>query len=292
MQNLTPEGIQAIRDLSNRYRVSEEAVKSMFQAVINGGGTMAQFNHPEFGGGGQWMQGGMTMIGDMFNQSLKFTVEGLCCELSNLLSNQSMQYTSNQSQSQNGGSQQQQGYGNVTGNMSVNNPVSLFVQNSSQNWWPDVLGQANSTGGQNNVRYAYFENKRRVAIEINNQVTVYDTLDHQIGGFSQQQGVGGSITLTSQYGTVNIAELPIVTFDLDKTNKNQDVMKSEQVQVDQNFIPQPNNNYISNEKTLVNKTSEKMDIIATIERLAELMGKGFITAEEFATKKTELLAKL
>jgi hypothetical protein len=48
--------------------------------VAAGGGTLAQFNcnHPELGGNGQWMSGGMTMVGDMFNYGLKATVSGLC----------------------------------------------------------------------------------------------------------------------------------------------------------------------------------------------------------------------
>jgi hypothetical protein len=37
----------------------------MMFAVLNGNGGMAQFSHGEFGGSGQWMRGGMTMIGDM-----------------------------------------------------------------------------------------------------------------------------------------------------------------------------------------------------------------------------------
>jgi hypothetical protein len=37
------------------------------------------------------------------------------------------------------------------------------------------------------------------------------TLDHQIGGFSQQQGSGGSILFTSQFGTVNLSSLPVVS---------------------------------------------------------------------------------
>jgi hypothetical protein len=41
-------------------------------------------------------------------------------------------------------------------------------------------------------------------------VWVYDTLDHQIGGFSQQQGMGSGITFTSQYGTVDLGSLPVV----------------------------------------------------------------------------------
>ena len=46
---------------------------------------MAQFTHPELGGSGQWMQGGMTMVGDMFNNALKAQVDGLCAELSRFL---------------------------------------------------------------------------------------------------------------------------------------------------------------------------------------------------------------
>jgi hypothetical protein len=41
---------------------------------------MAQFSHPEFGGSGQWMRGGMSMIGDMFNSGLKSRVDSLLFE--------------------------------------------------------------------------------------------------------------------------------------------------------------------------------------------------------------------
>ncbi len=34
---------------------------------------------------GQWSQGGMIMIGDMFNNALKYRVDALCSELSSLL---------------------------------------------------------------------------------------------------------------------------------------------------------------------------------------------------------------
>ena len=32
----------------------------MLESLINGNGSMAQFNHPEFGGSGQSIKGGMT----------------------------------------------------------------------------------------------------------------------------------------------------------------------------------------------------------------------------------------
>jgi hypothetical protein len=77
MPQLTLEGQQKINDLSHRDGVSTDAVLTLLQAVVNGHGTMAQFYHSELGGGGQWMQGGMTMVGDMFNHGLKARVDGL-----------------------------------------------------------------------------------------------------------------------------------------------------------------------------------------------------------------------
>jgi hypothetical protein len=50
---------------------------------------MPQFSHPELGGPGQWPHGGMTMIGEMFNDALKTKVKQLCAELASLLSGRS-----------------------------------------------------------------------------------------------------------------------------------------------------------------------------------------------------------
>ena len=82
MSQLTPEGEKIIAAIADRYAIGVEAVKMMLDAVARGGGSMAQFNLPEFGGSGQWMRGGMTMVGDMFNNSLKATVDNLCNDLS------------------------------------------------------------------------------------------------------------------------------------------------------------------------------------------------------------------
>jgi hypothetical protein len=48
-------------------------------------------------------------------------------------------------------------------------------------------------------------------LKTGDHVWVYDTLDHQIGGFSQQQAMGSSIVLTGQFGTVDLAALPVVS---------------------------------------------------------------------------------
>jgi hypothetical protein len=218
LRQLTDQGLQKVNDLAQRYGVSTDAVMTLLQAVANGNGTMAQFSIPELGGAGQWMQGGMTMVGDMFNYSLKAKVDGLCNELSQLLSQQPFAPTTpppaQQTQWQGG---QQQYQGGSTGTVPSNpGSASIFVPPSSGfsgNWWPADLGIPNGSGSQNNIRYAYFSNPGRLAVDLNGHVTVYDTLDHQIGGVSQQQGWGSSLTFTSQYGTVNVASLPVISID-------------------------------------------------------------------------------
>jgi hypothetical protein len=285
MKQLTPEGRQIINNIAQRYNFSPDAVFSMLQSVINGNGSMAQFNHPEFGGSGQWMKGGMIMLGDMFNNSLKNSVGGLCQELSNLIANQPGLIQSGSFQSQHQGTQQQSNFGG--GNQQQENssgptgPVSLFVPppaGSSGNWWPAGLQFPTSTGSQNNVRYAYFASIRRLAIEANGHVTLYNTLDHQIGGFSQQQSVGGSITFTSQYGVVDVNTLPIISID------NMPVQTPVQSQPAPSSIqPSPANKQAGNQEA---------DIFAALEKLAKLKDKGVLSDNEYSTKKAELLARL
>ncbi|MDO7173354.1 SHOCT domain-containing protein [Mariniflexile sp. AS56] len=261
----TDASFQNINNVANRYRISVNAVIDLTQALMRSNGTMAQFNIPELGGGGQWMQGGMTMVGDMFNNQLKYTVDGLCIELSNLINQGGIQYVplpKIQNQNQGG-----------------------FQSGSNGNWWGD-LGFPNSTGSQNNTSYAIFSNIGRLAIQQNGKVTIFDTLDHQIGGIGQQQSGTYSVTFTSQYGTVNLNFLPIV-FGGDDSPKPQEVN---------------NTNVIDNQPTplapdpiqVINNTTSDLeeDIFGKIERLAGLKDKGILSVEEFENKKTDLLSRL
>lgn len=78
-------------------------------------------------------------------------------------------------------------------------------------WWPSHLGQPNSSGSQNNSRYAYFGPARRLVIDDNGKMRIYDTGDHWISGVSQQQSNNfNSMIFTSQYGEVNISQLKMV----------------------------------------------------------------------------------
>jgi hypothetical protein len=69
-----------ITRVSLRHSVSPDAVRTILRALRSGGGTMAQFSHSDFGGMSQWSPG-MTMVGDMFNNSLKAKLDALCIEL-------------------------------------------------------------------------------------------------------------------------------------------------------------------------------------------------------------------
>ncbi|HLN24142.1 MAG TPA: hypothetical protein VK558_09185 [Patescibacteria group bacterium] len=189
---LTTEGRERVAEIAGRYGVSTDAALTLFSALLQSGGRMAQFNHPELGGGGQWMQGGMTMVGDMFNHGLKAKVDGLCMELSNLLPASPHYQAGNFQMQSQGGTQ-----------------PNIFTAGSSADGegWPD-LGVPNWRGGQNDMRYAYYAQARRLVVSVGGRVTVYDTGDHQLQGVSQQQQNGGSsLAFTSQYGVVTLASL-------------------------------------------------------------------------------------
>jgi hypothetical protein len=245
MTELSSSQQKALKELARRTGFGIEAVKSMLESLIDGQGGMAQFNHPEFGGHGQWMRGGMTMVSDMFNHQLKARVDALCVELAKLLASQPALIRAEQLS-------------------------SLVVPGKPGGWWPSGLGQPDSSGAQNNVRYAYFAKARRLAIEVLGSTTVYDTLDHQIGGFSQQQSASGSLGFTSQHGLIDVATLPVVSGD------------GQQASTAPKAVP----------TAPPASAADAPDVFATIEKLAGLKDKGHLSAEEFAAKKAELLARL
>ncbi len=297
MQQLSEEGRQRLSEIANRHGVSFGAVEHLLMAVMAGQGNQAQFNHPDLGGMGQWSLGGMTMVGDMFNNSLKARVDALCTELSNLVRSTSglMQASSSfQSQSQGGGYGSQQSWNNGGG-------TSLFVPGSmsSGNWWPQDLGFPASTGAQNNLRYAFFPATRRLAIDLGGSVTVYDTGDHSIGGFSQQQGGDQSLTFTSQYGLVRVADLPIIS-GVNAATPPAPVAPVYEPPVaayvpEPVFVPAPTPFVEAPVQAPVVAAAPAIstdDVFEKIERMAALHAKGILTDDEFQTKKAELLARL
>ena len=74
-------------------------------------------------------------------------------------------------------------------------------------WWPDDLGQPASSGGQGDLKYAFFPDRRRLAIQRDGMVVLYDSGEHRISGVSQEQGSGGSPKFTTQSGEVGLDDL-------------------------------------------------------------------------------------
>jgi hypothetical protein len=86
----------------------------------------------------------------------------------------------------------------------------LFVADPRDTWWPAELGSPSATGAQNDMRYAYFADSGRLAVQVNGQVSLYDAGEHRIGGFSQQQGGGGGVAFSTPAGTVSLSSLNAV----------------------------------------------------------------------------------
>ena len=269
-----PEAENTIADIAQRHGLSREAVLAMLFALHVGGGTMAQFSIPELGGSGQWMQGGMTMVGgNMFDNALKARVDALCSELAQLLATTSVF------------------------------PPSTFT---SANWWPANLGVPSAAGGQNNVRYAIFPSTRRLAIQINGVTKVFDTGEHHIGGVQQQQQGGGygSVSFTSQFGTFDVsslaelgtqrvAETPAAAPSPKHQSQYQSDRPAAQHQSQYQSGPAPQFAPQTQAPQPVSGASGDAEaIVAAIESLAGLHQRGILSDEEFAAKKAELLGRL
>ena len=230
------------------------------------------------------------MVGDMFNYQLKSKVDGICEDLSSAIVDQNLQVVP---------PPPPQIPGRGVGGKGLAN---------SNQWWPAELGSPNTSGSQNQYRYAYFAGMRRLAISDGQSVTVYDTLDHNIGGVSQQQGGVAGVGFTSQYGNVDLRTLPLVTGIAVGTSIQASIPIQEPIQVsmpvDEETLRPANAIVIESPRSTANpqlfsaitQSSPSLmsndDVFTMIERLAKLKDAGALTDDEFATKKTELLARL
>jgi Short C-terminal domain len=252
VRELTSQGERAVADLSTRYGVSTDAVRAVLEAVRLGNGTMAQFSHPELGGSGQWMAGGMTMVGDMFNHGLRAAVSGLASELSSLLASTPVYVPASDPVTAAG-----------------DEPVH---EANLDSWWPGKLGRPGSSGGQGDSRYAVFPQARRLAVQTGSgPVRVYDMLDHAIGGVQQQGGLPGTLSFTSQHGTFTVESLPLVS--------------------PARTTPPETGPAASPQRAAPARTDADA-VLAALERLGDLHERGVLTDEEFAGKKAELLSRL
>ncbi len=168
-----------IMGVAARHGLSPEAVQALAEAMERGRGGGAQWSHPELGGMGQWTRGGMLQIGDMFNSDLKARVARA---LDNLVSSEPAA-------------------------SEAHRPGTL---SRAAMWWPAEFGQPASAGAQNAMRYATFPDHRRLVVERQGRMTVYDTGTRRLTGVSQAQGEGDRLTFSGPDGTVLLDDLTIV----------------------------------------------------------------------------------
>jgi hypothetical protein len=173
--------------MAKKHSVSPAAVQVVLAALRSGGGRMAQFSHADFGGMSQWSPG-MSMVGDMFNTQLKAKLDALCSDIAAHLDSSEM----------------------AGGTRAAGDGVSYRSTERSADWWPPGLGRPGAVGAQNDLRYAVFPDARRLVIDDQGAITVYDTGSHRIFGVAQAQSADRTLTFTSQDGLVRIADLRAV----------------------------------------------------------------------------------
>ena len=179
-----------IPSVAERYVVSEETARRIYDCLKQTGGTACQFDIPEFGGHGQWMPG-MVMTSDPSDRDLQAKIDGLCCELAAIVRG---------SDSASPGALEGGGGPTVVGTDMA----------AGESWWPASFGRAAATGEQCGIRYAHFPAVRRLLVQQGARVDAYDTGDYVISGIAQQQGAASSITFNSNRGPVGLDQLRCV----------------------------------------------------------------------------------
>jgi len=177
---MTEQTIPNLSDIAARHGLSKGAAEAALVGLRSGQARQAQFNHPDLGGMGQWSQGGMLMIGEMFSHGLKAKVAALFEELAPL-----------------------------AGKLGPSPDGASANTDGTADRWPAELGAASSSGSQNDMHYAIFSDTRRLAVEQAGKVTIYDIGDRRITGVAQQQSHDQSLRFTGPDGTISTADLPI-----------------------------------------------------------------------------------
>lgn len=287
MHDLSPERRRDLDAVARRHGVAPETAHALLGALMAGGGTMAQFDIPELGGMGQWSQSGMTMVGDMFDQGLKARVAALCSDLASLMRNRPAQHQ----EAAHGAGAARHLSGQAPSQLQGGGQPVAAPSGGGQ-WWPAGLGTPSSSGAQNDMRYAYFPDARRLAVQHHGRLSLYDTGEHRIAGVSQQQGGTRSLAFTGQHGPVSLDGLRRVEPGESRPDSSAPPSPDPSMTTSSAPAPPAPAHPAPAPAPARTATGPADDPLTTIERLAELRQKGVLTEGEFAAAKAEQLRRL
>lgn len=178
--------------IAERYHVSEDAVRALFRALESTEGKVAEFNHPDLGGSGQWMPG-MIMLSDTDDAQAKARIAGLCAEVSAIV----------------------QGRGTSADEalampMDAGASAACVTMPPGESWWPASFGHPTAAGDQHGIRYAYFPDRDRLLVQQGGHILSYDTTGRRIIAFAQEQSTGSRICFTTERGPLELGEMKCV----------------------------------------------------------------------------------
>ena len=275
-----------VAEAAAAHGFSREAATALWQALQRGQGRMAQFEHAELGGAGQWMAGGMTMLASMGDAALRARVDALAATLA--------PYAERAAAS-----------------------VAATPPAASGRARADAWGAAAASGAQNDLKYAYYPEARRLVIEDAQGLQVYDTGMHQIQGVSQQSGQGVPCFQTA-HGAVELTQLRRVADTQDTTGDGAPpAARARQLEAPDErarSAPSPatparaaepsagaGSGHLGAAQTRTAQVGadagrdagERAEqALRLLEPLARLHQAGVLSAEEFQAKKAELLARI
>jgi len=86
------------------------------------------------------------------------------------------------------------------------------LQVASNSSWPSELGIASTGGTSADMRYAYFPQNRRLAVESRGILTIYDTAEYQFRGMLEAHSAEAvGVSILTQRGRVRLSDLVTVS---------------------------------------------------------------------------------
>ncbi|MBF0313108.1 MAG: hypothetical protein HQK50_00790 [Oligoflexia bacterium] len=179
----------AAKALAKKYAISVQTVNSLYQAIDAGRGSQAQFNLSELGGMGQWSSGGMVMIGDMFNSSLKAKVISLASDLATIY--------------------RDGGHGSAISSCDSCGGAQAIASVAPMGGGDSFMNFPSMSGGQNGLSYEYYPGKAELLVTLRDgQRYLYSTKGMEITGVSQKtDALGSALLLQLNNGTQYVLQV-------------------------------------------------------------------------------------